>query len=278
MKLGYNTNGLAFHRWDDALNLIAEAGYESVAITLDHYCLNPFSDNLQNEISDFKFLLSKHNLSSVIETGARFLLDPRKKHHPTLISPNQEDRERRIDFLKISVDIASELNSDAVSFWAGQPENSVTENDAWNFLIEGCQEVLNYAEKKNVRLGFEPEPGMLVESMDDYNKLFQQMNSPLFGLTLDIGHLQCVEEPPISDFIHQWKDSIFNIHIEDMKKGIHDHLRFGEGDINFPEVLKAFRDIQYQGGLHVELSRHSHMAPVVLEESMIFLKKTLKEI
>src|SRR6185312_13336299 len=50
MLLGYNTNGLAFHRWDDALRLLADVGYESVAVTLDHHCLDPFSEDLPGEV------------------------------------------------------------------------------------------------------------------------------------------------------------------------------------------------------------------------------------
>ena len=36
MLLGYNTNGFAHHDPFDALAIIAEIGYQSVAITLDH--------------------------------------------------------------------------------------------------------------------------------------------------------------------------------------------------------------------------------------------------
>ena len=39
-------------------------------------------------------------LGSVIETGARFLLDPRAKHEPTLVTRDPEGRARRVAFLQ----------------------------------------------------------------------------------------------------------------------------------------------------------------------------------
>ena len=61
-------------------------------------------------------LLERLDMRSVIETGARFLLDPRVKHEPTLLS---ESPRRRIDFYKYAIDCAAELGSDCVSLWSG---------------------------------------------------------------------------------------------------------------------------------------------------------------
>ena len=41
MLLGYNTNGMAHHDLVDAVTLLAEIGYRSVAITIDHGALSP---------------------------------------------------------------------------------------------------------------------------------------------------------------------------------------------------------------------------------------------
>ena len=41
MRLGYNTNGFAHHRLGDALTILAEIGYRSVALTLEHDQLDP---------------------------------------------------------------------------------------------------------------------------------------------------------------------------------------------------------------------------------------------
>ncbi|QDT30067.1 L-ribulose-5-phosphate 3-epimerase UlaE [Gimesia panareensis] len=276
MKPGYNTNGLAFHRWDDAIRLIAETGYTSVAITVDHYCLNPYAPDLPRQIVAMQEMLAEFQLSSVIETGARFLLDPRVKHEPTLVSPNPEERSRRIDFLKRCVDLAATLNSDAVSFWAGQLKEDLQREEALQRLAAGCREVIDHAAAQNVKLAFEPEPGMLIETLSDFTELLTLVDHPCFGLTVDIGHLQCMGELPISQHLLPWRERIFNIHIEDMQQGVHDHLRFGEGEIDFNDVFAGLRQIDYQGGLHVELSRHSHMAPEVLRESWSFLESCLK--
>lgn len=272
MLLGYNTNGLAFHRWDDALRLLAEVGYESVAITLDHHCLDPFSPNLPAEVARMRTLLQQLRLESVIETGARFLLDPRTKHEPTLLSPTTEERARRIDFLKRSIDIAADLGSQAVAFWSGILREPISRDAAFERLAAGCEEVVAHAERRQVRLAFEPEPGMFIESFDDYRQLLARVDAPQFGLTIDIGHVQCVEQGPIAAYLREWRERLWNIHIEDMCRGVHEHLRFGEGEIDFPPVFAALKEIGYAGGLHVELSRHSHMAPEVVRESYAYLR------
>src|SRR5436853_6181496 len=115
LRFGYNTNGFAHHRLEDAIALLAELGYRSVALTLDYHALDPFDASLPSQLQRVKELLRRHDLASVVETGARFLLDPRRKHQPTLLSAAAQERERRLDFLRQAVDIAADLGSEAVS-------------------------------------------------------------------------------------------------------------------------------------------------------------------
>jgi sugar phosphate isomerase/epimerase len=268
---GYNTNGFAHHRLEDALHILADLGYRSVAITLDYHALNPFDGELARQLGDVKKILHRRGLRCVIETGARFLLDPLRKHQPTLVSAAAEGRERRLDFLRRAVDIARELDADAVSFWSGSPDDGTGEDQWMARLVDGCRVLCDYAAAAHLRLAFEPEPGMAVDTMDRFASLCQRVNHPSFGLTLDIGHLQCQGEVPIADHLRRWKDVLWNVHIEDMRRGVHDHLRFGEGEIDFDPVFKTFDEIGYGGGLHVELSRHSHDAVNTARQSLAFL-------
>ncbi len=275
MRLGYNTNGTSDHRWPQAIQLMAEIGYRSVAISVDHNCLDPFSPRLADDVAAMRALLEQHDMISVVETGARFLLNPRVKHEPTLMSATADERRLRVEFLKRCVDISAELGSDAVSFWSGVLREELPEPAALERLAAGCREVCDYAATKDVRLAFEPEPGMFIETMADYANLLELVDAPHFGLTIDIGHLQCVEDEPIPVHLRRWSDRLFNIHMEDMRRGVHEHLPFGEGEIDFGPVLSTLRDIGYAGGVNVELSRHGHMAPNMLQASYDFLQQIL---
>ncbi len=277
MIVGYNTNGLAHHDPLQAIELLAELGYGSVAITLDHGCLNPLSDTWQRQAADIGRALQQHGMRSVIETGARFLLDFRHKHEPTLVSAEVAARARRVEFLKSAIDVARELGSDCVSFWAGVVRDDASEDVVWNRLIEGLSPVMQHATAQGVPLGFEPEPGMFIDTMKRYAQLLARLDSsqtraaPL-QLTLDIGHLHCQAETPLVQHIEHWAPRLVNIHLEDMRVGVHEHLMFGEGEIDFAPVMAALKSIHYRGGIHVELSRHSHQGPTAAGQAMEFLR------
>ena len=271
MYLGYNTNGLAHHDLFDAVALLAEIGYRGVAITIDHNALSPNDPNTKQQITRLQKILKQSEMRSVIETGARFLLDPKLKHEPTLLS---ESPRRRIDFYKYAVDCAAELGSDCVSIWSGAPPDNVSSQSAMNQLVEVLHEMLEYAaaQSPKVMIAFEPEPGMFIDSMAMYEKLLAHIDAPNFRLTLDIGHLQCQGETPIPALVRRWASRLANVHIEDMRRGTHEHLMFGEGEIDFPPILQALGESGYAGGVFVELSRHSREAPTAAQKAFEFLR------
>ena len=115
MHLGYNTNGFAHHRLPDAVEILADLGYAGVALTVDVHALDVFAKHYVAERDDIAELLAARRMTSVIETGARFLLDPTRKHQPTLLDSLAVPRGRRVDFLKRCVELAAALKSDARS-------------------------------------------------------------------------------------------------------------------------------------------------------------------
>jgi L-ribulose-5-phosphate 3-epimerase len=271
MRFGYGTNGFANHRLGDALAVLAELGYDGVALTLDHQHLDPYAADLARQVSALARRLGELGLGVVVETGARYLMDPWRKHEPTLVSTG--GRERRIDLLTRAVRIAADLDAEAVSFWSGVRRPGVSANEAWRRLVAGCAQVVDVADRLGVRLGFEPEPGMVVADLDGYDRLRRALGEPEpFGLTLDIGHCRCVEVDSVAGCVRRSAGWLVNVQIDDMRRDVHEHLEFGAGEIDFPPVLAALDEIGYGGLVAVELPRHSHAAPDVARRSLDFLR------
>lgn len=278
MIIGYNTNGLSNHNANDGLELLAKTGYKSVAITIDHGWLSPRDPAADVQVQQFKHFLEQHDISSVIETGARFLLNPESKHSPTLLDPDPHQSQKRIDFIKYCIDVGIELGSDCVSIWSGIKPTDLSFDSAMDRLVENLKTVLRYAESRGIDIGFEPEPGMLIDTTGRYERLTHLLDSPRMKMTLDIGHLFCLSEIPIANYIEKWANRLVNVHIEDMKSGVHEHLMFGDGQIHFPPVIESLNRCGYRGGLHVELSRHSHDAANVVRQSYDFLNPIIQDV
>ncbi|MCX5193836.1 sugar phosphate isomerase/epimerase [Streptomyces sp. NBC_00249] len=273
-RFSYGTNGLADHRLGDALRLLADLGYEGVALTLDHQHLDPYAPGLAARLTEIRRTLDATGLAVVVETGARYLLDPRRKHRPTLLSAEPEGRALRLDLLRRAVGIGAVLGAEAVHFWSGTPDAGTTREQAWQRLTDGCAETVAHAEAAGIDLAFEPEPGMLVADLAGYRKLLADLGRPeRFRLTLDLGHCQCLEPHPVARCVELAADRLAHVQIEDMRRGTHEHLPFGEGEIDFPPVLAALADTGYRGLVSVELPRHSHAGAETARHSIAFLRK-----
>ncbi|MCK1816842.1 sugar phosphate isomerase/epimerase [Streptomyces sp. XM4011] len=271
LRFGYGTNGFANHRLEDALDVIAGLGYDGVALTLDHHHLDPFAPGLAARTAAVARRLERHGLSVVIETGARYLMDPWHKHEPTLVSA--EGRDRRVEYLDLAVRVAADLGAEAVSFWSGILPPGTTPEEGWERMARGTEAVLATAAARDVVCAVEPEPGMFLDTLAGVTELRRRLGDPP-GLryTVDIGHTVCNESADTADCVRSVGPLLANVQADDMRPGVHDHLEFGEGDIDLPATLAALREVGYGGLVAVELPRHAHAAPTVAARALAALR------
>jgi sugar phosphate isomerase/epimerase len=276
LRFGYVSNGLSDHRLEHALELLADNGYAGVALTLDHIHFDPLAPRLRARAARLRSELEELGLDCVVETGARFILDPRRKHFPTLVS---DGRQKRVDLLRTAVDVAYELGAPVVSMWSGSLADGEDRERAWELLVDGTQRVVEHAEDSGVTLAFEPEPGMLVEALADYEDLQERLGYPAgLGLTLDIGHIICLEPMSVTECVRRGAPTLVHVHIEDMRRGVHEHLMFGEGELDLDEALRVLTEIEYDGLVAVELSRHSHAAHEMVPAAKAALRAAEREV
>ena len=270
-RLGYNTNGFAHHRLDDALHVIAELGYRAVALTPDANHLPPYHTS-GAELRATRALLERLDLAVVVETGARYVLDPRRKHKPTLVDAEAADRTRRLDFLIRCAEIAVALGGDTISLWSGIPAADAAPGDAWRHLAEGVVALHERVGPLGVRIAVEPEPGMLVNSLADWERLREATSLPALGLTLDVGHVPCTERITAGDAIRRHASALRTVHLDDTRNGVHEHLQIGDGDLDWADIMRALDEIGFSGIASVELSRHSHAAPEAARGALAALR------
>jgi len=199
------------------------------------------------------------------------VLDPARKHRPTLLD-DEPGASRRLDFLKRCVDLAAALGARVVSTWsgaapAGAPPPRVTER-----LVAGLSSLCAHAKGSGVRIGFEPEPGMAVETVAGFERVRDAVRSPVLGLAFDVGHALATGEGDPAAIVRRHAKEIVVLQLDDHVRGRHDHKMFGEGEVDWPALATAVRASGYDGPLEVELSRHSSEAPEAARRSIEFLR------
>ncbi|MFO1076628.1 MAG: sugar phosphate isomerase/epimerase family protein [Planctomycetota bacterium] len=260
MRLGYGTNGLQNHRFADALRLLAANGYAAVAITPDTCHLDP-EHTRDRELDEAAAQLRDLGLAPVIETGARFLLDPAHKHEPTLMTRGA-GRQRRLDFYARVATMGARLGARVVSFWTGI--DRAPGPDSQECMLTGIAAAAARIRSEGLEPSLEPEPGMAVETVAGWHLVRDVLGAEAPSLTLDIGHLYAVWEGEPAEVVAASVPFLSQVHLEDMRVGHHEHLEPGAGQVDFEAVLRSLRTGGYDGPVCFELSRSSHRAPAAV--------------
>ena len=272
LRLAYNTNGLAHHRLADAIDLVADLGYDGLALTPDVQHLDPYHATAA-EVSGVAAHLRRRGLDVCIQTGARFVIDPRRKHQPNLLDPDPSARARRLDQLVRCMDLGRDLGAGVVAFWSGTAPTGVPDADVDARLADGCVAVADAAAARGLVAAFEPEPGMHVATLAQWTRLRDAVRHPALRLALDVGHVYCNREGDPAAAVRTHAAELADVQIEDMRPGEHVHLPFGEGSLDVAGVMAALRDVGFGGLVGVELSRDSHRGPEVARRAIEVLRR-----
>jgi len=259
MRLGYNTNGFPQHQLSDVVTILAELDYQAVAITPDVLQLDPFDGRSLERATALGRQCRDLGLAIAVETGARFVLEARRKHQPTLLSA-PEGAGRRLDMLRRCLDLAQALEAETFSFWSGRFGDDSPEPSREVLLDRLCAgtEALLDAAGGSTHVCFEPEPGMLVASMAELDEFLGRLARDDLGIMLDVGHVPVTEPISAEAVIRQVGPRLGGLQLDDCPGGRHDHAFPGEGDLDWPAVVAAIQETGFGGLACLELPRHAH--------------------
>lgn len=276
MRLAYNTNGFPQHRLVDVCRILAELGYDGISITPDVLQLNPFGSGVQREAAELRSVVNDLGLSVAVETGARFLLDARRKHQPTLLS-GPDGAQVRLDGLLRCLELAHILGAETFSFWAGtfgdEGVAAPVRAELLERLCSGARALLDAGRNGPTRICFEPEPGMLVASLAELDEFLGLLGGDELSVMLDTGHVPVTEDVSPAEALRQLAPRLGGLQLDDSRDGIHEHLLPGEGEIDWPAVVAAVRDAGFTGLASLELPRHGHDPIQTARVALAYLRK-----
>jgi L-ribulose-5-phosphate 3-epimerase len=272
LRYAYNSNGLKEHSAHQAAALLASLGYDALELAFQREHLHP----LQARPSDVVSLgrqLSAGGLAVVCGAGVPDALGD-ERFEPSLFHPDPAGRALRQRYLNACLQVAAELGARTLVFCSGVRRPDVAREAAFRWLVDGIGTTCRRAAELGLQVALEPEPGHFVESLNDFAGLRQAVSSDSFGMCLDLGHAHVTEDQgPLASLQRVLREErLLHVQIEDMRDRQHVHLPFGEGELDFPPLLRALLGAGFDGYLGVELSRDSHRAAHQAAHSLRFLR------
>jgi hypothetical protein len=122
--------------------------------------------------------------------------DPRQPYwYPSFIEPDPNYRRIRIDHTRRALSLCAELGAPHVTTEPGGPiAPGQTRQEAIDLFVEVLKPLAEHAHKEGVLLLIEPEPGLLIETTDQYLEVAGRVDAPSIGLNFDVGHAFCMGE------------------------------------------------------------------------------------
>jgi sugar phosphate isomerase/epimerase len=200
--------------------------------------------------------LEKHRLkiSNVNGFMMNAVADPRQPYwHPSWIEPDRHYRAIRREHTKRALGLAKELSAASIQTEPGGPLDGRTWAEATAVFYDEIMPCVELAERLEVFLLIEPEPGLMIETFEQYLEFAGRLNSPWVGLNFDIGHAFCMKQEP-EQWIAPMAQHTKHYHLEDIAETRkHAHLIPGRGAIDLATVLREIEKSGYDGWITVEL-------------------------
>lgn len=275
VRLAFSTNAFKKNTLAEAVEAISDIGYAGVEIMADEPHAYPARFNRQQRMTLRQQLARRGKPVSNINAFTHFA-DGGDTYHPTWIEEDAALRDIRIRHTIHAIELADELGAATISLQPGGPliGTTQTRTQASERFAAGIEAVLPTARKHNISLAIEPEPGLLIESSDEYAQ-FKSAYFPresLVRMNCDVGHLFCVGDDP-AEVIRRLHEDVVHVHLEDIGENrVHQHLTPGKGAIDFPSIFKALTESHYHGWVTVELYPYETTAAGVARNALDHLR------
>lgn len=177
-----------------------------------------------------------------------------------LSDPDPAIREQGIAALKLSLEDANAYGADTVLMVPGRVSDTVSYDDCWYRTVEELKKVVPMAINLKVKIALENVWNNFLISPMEAASFVDQFKTPFVGFYFDCGNVLVYGWP--EQWIKILGKRIAKVHIKEFSRKIADtqgksagfNVNLQEGDVNWPDVLKALDNIGYNGWTTIEQS------------------------
>jgi sugar phosphate isomerase/epimerase len=125
--------------------------------------------------------------------------------------------------------------------------------DQWNWAVEHCQTLGDYAAERDLEIVIELEPFdlSLINTIGEMDRFLTDVDRPAVKANIDISHMVLSNSPPES--LATLKGRAGHVHISDCDGEVHGDLPPGRGVVPFVPYLQAIKDLDFDGAISLEL-------------------------
>lgn len=277
MNLAFSTNAFTRFSLMEAIEAIGQIGYDGVEILADvphAYPVKIDSDltaQVAKSLHENKLTVSNVNVNCTF--GYWQDAPPEPYFEPSIISPIKRYREDRIAFIGKCIRFAKDIGARNISITSGRMLGAVDPSLAASHLRDSLERVLEIAEKEEIDVGIECEPGLYLEYIEELVDWIGRLGSAKLGANLDVGHCQVIGES-IPAEVRRLGKRIWNLHVEGMPGRKHYHLVPGDpaDTLDWGGLKTALGEVGYDRFATVELYTMTADPHAAARQSLSFLR------
>jgi hexulose-6-phosphate isomerase len=170
-----------------------------------------------------------------------------------LSHPDEKVREQGFKGLELALKDAGELGCTRVLLVPGVVNKDVRYDDCWKRSQEMIKRAIPIAEAAKCKIAVENVWNQFIMSPMEAARFVDELNSPWVGWHFDIGNVITYGWP--EQWIRILGKRVLNLHLKEFSRKKRDSeglwkgfgVELGEGDVGWPDVMKALDEIGYQG-------------------------------
>ena len=262
-------------KFEDGLKMIKDAGFEAVEVNTSEEGGILNLNCKEDEAKKVSEIIRKNGLEIASLLVGQFWKYP-------LSSSNSEIRKKGEELLEKGIKIANWLGTDAILVVPGVVASLSGDGEIVNYDIayknsqESIKKYVELAEKNNVYICVENVWNKFLLSPLEMKRFVEEIGSEYVKVYFDVGNILIIGFPEM--WIRILGKLIKRIHLKDFKLSIGNINGFCdllEGDVNWPEVIKALKEIGYDSYLTAELGPYKHYPETKIYNTSLAMDKIL---